>query len=694
MICIFKCPSCNGNMTFDIEKQMLVCQSCGTEIDAEDYDEKQIAFEGGQEYGEDIISYRCPTCSAEVEVDSSQATCTCRYCGIEMAVFAGGNGRMAPEKIIPFELDQAEAEAAFCKWWLGHDTMPKFNRKSMKFTIQPMYLPVWLVNANTKTDMSAVVRREEIVGGTYSYSGSQNRQWGFQNDKMTFSDRDKRVKTFLSRQSLYTKFFKVPSNASYHFSSTRFFGIEPYNYMKLEDFAPGYISGLPAEHYSKEASDVIPRALKRIKGFGVDQCKTYMLGNHTGESMIVRETGCTQSIELKQIIYAMVPVWICSYMFMGKRHMVYVNGQTGKTDGEVVSSRERLKSCAFTLFLSTYFEYFAFIFLALSLKGNTSQLWRVLSCAFIGSLPENIQKKPIGKRSGRIDTAELYADVDYVKKDFVKPRIIMIRRTIVGALVLPIVAALNRAHAMSFFSSTHMPGAAFFALIISIVWTTLFMETHVKKEKEQKPAEYNDYLKMSMTDVLESSEQIYGDAVPRKTEENMNRISPCPGCDSVYVNGQTGKTDGEVPVMEEKNAVSFILWFLSASAQYFGMIFLINVLALRIFKTGSIWGILCMLFVLLPFIFVYIGRVQYINERASEGFEPKADIGYNKRANKDPKRVRMKKSIIGIICIIIGMLICVACGEAAVARILHNLPALLGVSFLTGIIWTIWFMKK
>ncbi len=51
MICIFKCPGCNGSMTFDIEKQMLVCQSCGTEIDAEAYDEKQIVFEGGQEYG-------------------------------------------------------------------------------------------------------------------------------------------------------------------------------------------------------------------------------------------------------------------------------------------------------------------------------------------------------------------------------------------------------------------------------------------------------------------------------------------------------------------------------------------------------------------------------------------------------------------------------------------------------------------
>ncbi|MDE6714000.1 MAG: TFIIB-type zinc ribbon-containing protein [Lachnospiraceae bacterium] len=513
MICIFKCPGCNGNMTFDIEKQLLVCQSCGTEIDAEDYDEKQIVFEGGQEYGEDIICYRCPTCSAEVEVDSSQATCTCSYCGIEMAVFAGENGRMAPEKIIPFELDQGAAEVAFNKWWLEHDTMPEFNRKKMKFTIQPMYLPVWLINANTKTDMSAVVRREEMSGGTYSYSGTQNAQWSMRNDNLTFSDRDKRTRNYLIHKSLYSKFFKVPSNASYHFSSTRFFGIEPYNYMKLEDFAPGYISGLPAEHYSIEASDVIPRALKRIKGFGVEQCKTYILGSNTGESEIVEEAGCIQSIELKQVIYAMVPVWICSYTFMGKKHMVYVNGQTGKTDGEVVSSRERLNSYAVTLFLSTFLEYFVLLIFLLSMNGldfeNVAMLWGIFIAFFVGSLTGNLPNKLTRNRNGKKETVEMYADIEYVKKDFVKPGNIMIRRVAIGTLFLPIAVAFSRSPGLPSSSSPHMPEAALLSLVLSVAWTALFMGIHVKKEKEQKPAEYNDYLNMSITDILESSEHVY-----------------------------------------------------------------------------------------------------------------------------------------------------------------------------------------
>lgn len=500
-------------MTFDIEKQMLVCRSCGTEMDAEDYDEKQIVFEGVQEYGEDIISYRCPTCSAEVEVDSSQATCTCRYCGIEMAVFAGENGRMAPEKIIPFELDESEAETAFCKWWLEHDTMPVFHRKRMKFTIRPIYMPVWLVNANTKTDMSAVVKRMENVGGTYSYGEPQKTSpWSMQNH-MTFSDRDKRTRNYLIYKSLYTKFFKVPSNASYHFSSTRFFGIEPYNYLKLEDFAPGYISGLPAEHYSIEASDIIPRVLKRIKGFGADQCRTYILGSHTGDSEIVEETGCSQSIELKQVIYAMVPVWICSYTYMGKKHMVYVNGQTGKTDGEVVTSRERLRSYAAAIFLSTCLEFFAFVLFIFALDRigfeSIFLFWVLFLMIFAGSLTGNLPKKVTRERNGKNENVDMYADIDYIKKDFVKPMHIVIRRVFIGILFLPAAMAFCKLPGRLYGPPPSITEAALITFIFSVIWTVIFMETHVRKEKEQNPAEYNDYLNMSVTDILESSEQVY-----------------------------------------------------------------------------------------------------------------------------------------------------------------------------------------
>ena len=45
--------------------------------------------------------------------------------------------------------------------------------------------------------------------------------------------------------------------------------------------------------------------------------------------------------QLKNIYYALVPIWVCSYHYEGKRHFIYVNGQTGKTDGEIIFNKKK-----------------------------------------------------------------------------------------------------------------------------------------------------------------------------------------------------------------------------------------------------------------------------------------------------------------------------------------------------------------
>ncbi len=140
-------------------------------------------------------------------------------------------------------------------------------------------------------------------------------------------------------------------------------------------------------------------------------------------------------------------------------------------------------------------------------------MWFLFISFFVGSLTGNFSKmlagKRAGKRNGKKETVNMYADIEYVKKDYVKPKNIMIRRTIIGTLLLPIAVAYSRSIRLPFASSPSMPEAALFTLVLSVIWTALFMRIHIKKEKEQKPAEYNDYLNMSITDVLASSEHVY-----------------------------------------------------------------------------------------------------------------------------------------------------------------------------------------
>lgn len=486
MVCIFKCPGCDSNMTFNVEKQKLECAVCNTEIAVDDYDAGEMTLDGGKKCGGETSSYCCPTCGAEMLTETEQATCTCSYCGTGMAVFGSGEGKVSPEKIIPFTISKAQAETFFKKWWMEHDTLLELQMQKMKLDIQPMYLPVWLINANVRSDVSAMVRRTETVAEErYQYSGTSvlgdimNR-----NDAISrLSDKRKITNNYLIRKLVESKFDRVPNNASFHFSSTKFQGIEPYDYDFLEDFEPAYLSGFPAEQYSVEINDVIPRTIKRIKDFGEKQCDTYILGSGAGISEIERKIHSSGTVELREACYALVPVWVCSYFYNKKRY-------------------------------------------------------------------------------------------------------------------------------------------------------------------------------------------------------------------SVYVNGQTGKADGEALVGEEKTTKSFILLFLSAFAEYFGMLFLLNVLLLRYLNVESLKGVLNFAVLLLIFIWIVIGNLKFGDKKASEDFEWKASIEYNKRAKSNPKRVRMINFIIGITCIVFGAYICKTCGKIFITKILSNLLGLLGMAFLPGILWALWFMYK
>lgn len=193
--------------------------------------------------------------------------------------------------------------------------------------------------------------------------------------------------------------------------------------------------------------------------------------------------------------------------------MVYVNGQTGKTDGEVVTSGERLRSYAAAIFLATFLEFFAFVLFIFALNKIGPEriflFWVLFLMIFAGSLTGNLPKKMTRERNGKNETVDMYADIDYVKKDFVKPMHIVIRRVFIGILLLPAAIASCKLTSRLSGPPPSITEAALITFVFSVIWTVIFMEIHLKKEKEQKPAEYNDYLNMSVTDILESSEQVY-----------------------------------------------------------------------------------------------------------------------------------------------------------------------------------------
>ena len=107
--------------------------------------------------------------------------------------------------------------------------------------------------------------------------------------------------------------------------------IEPFDYSELKPFSTAYMPGYLADKYDVTVEETAGRADERAK-------KTLSDALHT--DACIGYTSCVPSyedirLERGKVHYALLPVWMLSTEWGGKRYMFAVNGQTGKTVGDL-----------------------------------------------------------------------------------------------------------------------------------------------------------------------------------------------------------------------------------------------------------------------------------------------------------------------------------------------------------------------
>jgi predicted SnoaL-like aldol condensation-catalyzing enzyme/DNA-directed RNA polymerase subunit RPC12/RpoP len=116
------CRNCAGQLVFDPEKQMLVCDHCGSSFKPEEFDvsEKIPLWDKKAEsmnevYGTDseefmdCYVYTCGSCGGEIIINGSEASTKCIYCGNSAVVFNRISRQKRPKYIIPFKVSKDEA---------------------------------------------------------------------------------------------------------------------------------------------------------------------------------------------------------------------------------------------------------------------------------------------------------------------------------------------------------------------------------------------------------------------------------------------------------------------------------------------------------------------------------------------------------------------------------------------------------
>lgn len=360
----YKCPNCSASLVFDADQQKMTCEFCGAKISPEDIvasavhlnseamkeeakrDEELHASDAaaqtapagaeataaaGQESAgpedtsaagyfseEESVQYVCGNCGAAVITDNNTSATFCAFCGSPTILPERLVGARKPDYVLPFKYGRDNAIDSFFKWCkAGRFTPVDFVKNENVEKMTGLYVPFWLFNSVVDMDY-------ETTGTKVSSSSSGS--------KTTTTTKYYRIKR--KRKVCWSK---IPFDGATHVDDDQMEMIAPYDYRSLKDFDMLYLSGFFADRYDLPAERLEDNLHKKINSYVEKVFKDSVRGYGS-----VTGTQNHSKIYKPDVQYALLPVWILNYKYLGKRYTFAMNGQTGKIAGEYPISRLKL----------------------------------------------------------------------------------------------------------------------------------------------------------------------------------------------------------------------------------------------------------------------------------------------------------------------------------------------------------------
>ena len=330
----YKCPNCDGPLTFNPDKQLFTCEYCLGEFapaqvqqmnekkeQRETHDEREVkrdeerkkeaAKQGAAADDEYPVSYTCPSCGAEVVTTSTTAATTCFYCYNPVVLGSRLSGEFNPDKVVPFELSKEKAVDRFLemcgkKWFL-----PKgFTGKEQVEKLNGVYFPYWFADEQKTAHLTA--------------TGKKIRTWRSGNKEYT----ETRIFHVVRGGNVIVK--NVFERALKSESREMLQSVHPYDLTKAQPFAMSYLSGFQAEKRDLEKKDVEPIIEQKMHQYTEQALKDTMEGYD-----VIQTESFNEHTDLAAYSYDLLPVWLVTYNFNGEIIPFAINGQTGKAYGKL-----------------------------------------------------------------------------------------------------------------------------------------------------------------------------------------------------------------------------------------------------------------------------------------------------------------------------------------------------------------------
>lgn len=331
----YKCPNCGAGLEFKPAHQKFRCDYCLSEYSEKEILDKDKDHIETNEVDKSLVeqdhlaSYNCNSCGATVVTDDTTTSTFCYYCHNPVILSDRLIGSFQPNKMIPFTVDKDQAQKTFLNWVSKNRFVSSdFYSSSQLEKITGVYLPYWW--ADSKIDVD--------------YEGEKNTSKVWTNGDTEYTETNKyRV----IRQG-QIEISNIEEVAFSKIEKDLLDGIAPYNQKKVRDFSMPYLSGFFAEQYDISKEEVTHKIDNQIKKISNILISNTILDNN--QMKVLKDQN---NIVSKKMSYTLLPAWILTYQYEGKTFVFAVNGQTGKSFGELPISNKKILGTAVGVFVVT-----------------------------------------------------------------------------------------------------------------------------------------------------------------------------------------------------------------------------------------------------------------------------------------------------------------------------------------------------
>lgn len=321
----FKCPNCQGAISFDSASQKMRCPFCNAEFKASSLqfrlkdDKKKNKDQSWESTGttwqaeelEGLRGYVCSSCGGEILTDENTVATACPYCDNPVVVKSLVAGELRPDLVIPFKLDKEAAKAALRKHYAGKLLLPPvFKDENHIDEIKGIYVPFWFFDAR--------------VHARITYQATREEKWS---DPVCDYIKTKHYQVAKAASMVFRK---VPVDGSAKLDDRLMESVEPFDMSEAVDFKTAYLAGFLADKYDVDVEECKLRANARIKSSALETLEDKPKGYQTIElediDIQLTESKCR---------YALCPIWLLHTTWRGKRYTFAMNGQTGKLVGDL-----------------------------------------------------------------------------------------------------------------------------------------------------------------------------------------------------------------------------------------------------------------------------------------------------------------------------------------------------------------------